>query len=331
MRPSFLPRLVNGPFDDPGLFAPMAFKKRALIFDLGDLGGLAPGDLLKISHVFVSHTHMDHFSGFDHLLRLLLGRPVHLHLYGPPGFLTNINGKLQSYTWNLLHNYADALKLTATEIHPDKRLRQVFDARKNFSPSDLYTENLQDNILVTDPAFVVSTAILDHRIACLAFAVQERFHINIMKAKLEELGLTVGPWVSRFKALLYQKADPDTEIQVTGVNTLKKYHIGKLSQEITRISPGQKFAYVVDAVYSDENCRKIVELVKDADQLFIEAAFMEKDHTIALEKNHLTAHQAGILARKANAKSLTIFHHSPRYSDQQHLLEQEAQTAFNTV
>ena len=173
MRPSFLPRLANGPFDDPGLFAPMAFQKRTLLFDLGDLSNLAPSDLLKISHVFVSHAHMDHFSGFDQLLRLLLGRPIHLHLYGPFGFLKNIDGKLKAYTWNLLPNYSKALKLTVTEIRRDKYIRQVFDAKDGFAPSNMIVEDRHDAQLLMDPAFVVSTVILDHRIPCLAFAVME--------------------------------------------------------------------------------------------------------------------------------------------------------------
>ncbi|MBW2643668.1 MAG: MBL fold metallo-hydrolase, partial [Deltaproteobacteria bacterium] len=97
MRPSFLPRLVNGPFDDPGLFIPFLLEKRAIIFDLGDIYSLSSRDILKISHVFISHTHMDHFLGFDRLLRLFLGREKHLYMYGPEGFLKNVEGKLAGY------------------------------------------------------------------------------------------------------------------------------------------------------------------------------------------------------------------------------------------
>ena len=71
MTPIFEYKLLNQPFGDPALYVRMANEKKALLFDLGDISCLSPGELIKVSHAFVSHTHMDHFVGFDHLVRLL--------------------------------------------------------------------------------------------------------------------------------------------------------------------------------------------------------------------------------------------------------------------
>lgn len=331
MRPSFIPRLVNGPFDDPGLFLSLTFRKRALLFDLGDLSALSAGDLLKTTHVFVTHTHMDHFVGFDQLLRLLLGRGKTLHMFGPKGFLINLKGKLQAYTWNLVHNYDEGLTITATEMGTSRSKTQTFDCQKGFAPSAPIVESACPAFILEEPQFNVQAAILDHQIPSLAFALQERFHINILKPRLEDLGLEVGPWVSQFKKLVFQKSDPATQIEVLqkGLNnSTTTFALGELAEKIVRITPGQKIAYVVDAVYNDENEAKILALANGADHLFIEAAFLEQDRGIAKAKYHLTAHQAGTLARKARVREMSVFHHSPRYMDQGHLLKAEAESAF---
>jgi len=333
MRPSFHPRLINDPFGDPGIVVNFTFRKQALLFDLGDLSPLPPGELLKVRQAFVTHTHMDHFIGFDHLLRLMLGRDCRLSLFGPQGFLKRLTGKLDAYTWNLVRNYEEALCIDAAEFLGDRLEYQTFDCRTGFSPSDRRQVTVRDQVVHQDAAFTVRAAVLDHQIPSLAYSLQERFHINILKARLNDLDLPVGPWLARFKEMLYNEADPSTEITVPpteGAGRSRTFTLAALRSQITRITRGQKMAYVTDAVYSPDNEEKIVALARDADHLFIEAAFLHKEEEIARDKFHLTARQAGWLARKAAVHQMTVFHHSPRYTGQSHQLADEAEQAFTT-
>ena len=74
MTPSFSSYLVNDPFGDAGLYVEIKWARRALLFDLGENDALGPTRLLRANDLFISHTHMDHFIGFDRLLRIALGR-----------------------------------------------------------------------------------------------------------------------------------------------------------------------------------------------------------------------------------------------------------------
>ena len=97
MRPLLHPSLVNGRFGDPALYVEALHEKGALLFDLGDLSPLSARDLLRVGHVFVSHTHIDHFIGFDLLLRLSVGRETRIEMVGPAGFAARVHHKLQGY------------------------------------------------------------------------------------------------------------------------------------------------------------------------------------------------------------------------------------------
>ncbi|MBW1840200.1 MAG: ribonuclease Z [Deltaproteobacteria bacterium] len=331
MRPSFLPRLVNGPFEDPVLFIPFLFEKRAVLFDLGDIHNLSAKDILKINHVFITHTHMDHFVGFDRLLRLLLGREKRLCLYGPEGFLKNIEGKLEGYSWNLVENYANRFTIQAFEVHPEFLISRTYLCQNNFRSTTATTSAHFDGMLLEEPALTVSAVILDHGIPCLGFSIAERFHVNIMRDRVCELGLDIGPWLREFKQALYNDADPASSFEVKSEeahSSGRRFVLKDLADRIARITPGQKVTYIADVAYSRSNPEKIVAFARDSDHLFIEAAFLEKHRDIAAEKGHLTAWQAGTLAAKASVKQLTPFHFSPRYTGEAHLLYQEAMDAY---
>ncbi len=330
MRSFLHPKLVNGPFGDPGLFIPFFFDNRAFMFDLGDIDALSPRHVLKIDHAFITHTHMDHFIGFDRMLRLFLGRDKVLHLYGPDGFLKNIEGRLAGYTWNLVNNFKYCFSIKATEVHPDHLLVNSYTCHNKFLSTHAPEKLPFSGCLLEEPALTVSTTILDHNLPCLGFSINERFHINIIKERLAPLGLKMGPWLKQFKQALYDHHDPDSEFEVIDgeKNTAEKFILGELARQIALITPGQKVSYIADAVYSEFNAKKIITLVKNSDHLFIEAAFLEKHRDTARKKHHLTAAQAGTLAGQAGVKQITPFHFSPRYTGQEDLLYAEAMTAF---
>ncbi len=329
MRPAFHPRTVNGPFGDPGLFVPFLFQNRALIFDLGEAAPLSNRDVLKITHAFVTHTHMDHFVGFDRLLRLFLGRQKTLTLYGPEGFLRNLEGKLAGYTWNLVAHYSARFAIHAVEVRGTETVHRVYRCRDRFSASGDERRCPFSGELLAEPAFTVTAVPLDHGIPCLGFALRERFHINILKDRIDALGLSIGPWLQRFKEALYSEAPVETPIKAPETDGgIREFSLGDLSDRIAMRTPGQTVAYITDTVYTPENAERMVNLARGADHLFIEAAFLDRDRDMATEKYHLTARQAGRIAGRAGVKAMTVFHFSPRYSDHPHHLVSEAEAAW---
>jgi ribonuclease Z len=70
---------------------------------------------------------------------------------------------------------------------------------------------------------------------------------------------------------------------------------------------------VTDAADTAGNRDAIVKLVRNADMLFIEAAFAEADVSLAAQRAHLTTTAAGRIAREAGVRRVEPFHFSPRY------------------
>lgn len=333
MTPLFQPQPVNDPFGDPAVFVDFRFERRALLFDLGDLANLPARKLLRVSHVFVSHTHMDHFAGFDRLLRLSLGRERALVLFGPPGFIEQVEHRLASYSWNLVHNYPTDFTLEAASLNTDGTLsRARFRCQAKFRREDLAPQAVPDGVLLDEEGFRVRAVALDHDIVSLGFALEEKLHLNVWKNRLVELGLPTGPWLQELKRLVRRDAADDTLVAIRWQDHSGQHErslpLGQLRREVLRIVPGQKLAYVVDAVHHTENARRIVALARDADTLFIECVFLERDAERAATRYHLTAAQAGRLARQAGVKNLVPLHFSPRYSDDPQALAREAEAAF---
>jgi ribonuclease Z len=321
------PSLVNDPFSDPGLFIDFRFGRRALLFDLGELTSQSPRKLLRVSHAFVSHTHMDHFAGFDRLLRVCLHRAMPLHLIGPAGFADRVEHKLRAYTLNLLEQHPFDFLITAAEF-VENGIERVcaFRAREAFRRQERSPVLIQDGTILEEEEFRIKGVVLDHGTPCLAFAFEEKLRVNVWSEGLKSLRLGVGPWLNEAKRAVRRGAPDDSEIFVSRDRSIP---LGVLKQHALRMARGQKIAYVVDAAYHEENVGRIVALACGADQLFIEAAFLDADADIAAQRRHLTARQAGDIAKRASVARFVPFHFSARYRDQEDRLRREADQAFH--
>ncbi len=326
MAERFAPRLINGPFEDPALFIGFHYERRALIFDLGRLDRLSVREILKLSDVFVSHTHIDHFIGFDHLLRCSLNRDQPLRLFGPKGIIDNVRGKLTGYTWNLIRDYP--LSLTVYEVDRLTLRKAEFKAVHDFRLKE-EGQSPFSGTLVEEPSFRVRAAILDHQIPCLAFSLEEGNRLNIKGDVLEVMGLHSGPWLDDFKRMLRQDRPSTTPLAApTRSGGTKELTLQEWRDLLVLEKKGQKIVYVVDSCYSEANIGQIVSLAQGADLFYCESTFLEADADKAEQRSHLTATQAGALARQARVKRFIPFHFSRRYESEPDRLQEEALRAF---
>jgi ribonuclease Z len=329
MRPTFHAELVNGAFGDPGIYIDLKFERRAILFDVGDVTALPTRKLLRVKDVFVSHTHMDHFCGFDHLLRVCLGRDAGVRLYGPPRFIAQLEHKLAAYTWNLVENYETDFVVTAHELDAAGRVQRAqFRSQCRFQREPMPDAFAEGGALLEDAQFRVRAMPLEHHdIVSLAFSFEEGTHINVWKTRLDELGLPTGPWLTELKRKVRAGAPDDTPVHVhwrTREGSREQtFALGELKRSVLDFVPGQKICYVTDVSEHERNIRALSEFVRNADLLFIEAVFLDADRELARRKAHLTARCAGEIARTAEVKSAVPFHFSPRYMGREDALRRE--------
>jgi ribonuclease Z len=333
MRWLFEPRLVNEAFGDPGLFVDFRDERRALLFDLGDIRVLPPRKLMRLSHVFVTHTHMDHFAGFDHLLAVVLGRKARLALFGGPDFIDQIEHKLRAYTWNVVHRY-DELVLDVCEIGTDGRAQCArFSTRTRFVRESSASFACPGDVVHEEPTFRVRARFVDHDVPCLAYAIEEKAHVSVAKDRLDALGVATGAWLRELKHAVLTGAPNTKPIDLRWRDRAGDHaatrSVGELRHLILDVRPGQRIGYATDLRYTDANVRTLVELFGGADVLFIECVFLDEDAEHGARKNHLTAGQAGRIAHLARVKRVQPFHFSPRYEGREAALIAELTAAWS--
>ncbi|MFF4540596.1 ribonuclease Z [Streptomyces aureus] len=148
----------------------------------------------------------------------------------------------------------------------------------------------EDGVLATTPAYTLEARRLSHPVESFGYRLVEPDGRRMLPERLRELGIT-GPDVGVLQR----------EGSLRGVSL----------DDVSEVRRGQKFAFVMDT----RLCEGVDALAEGCDLLVIESTFLDGDHQLAADHGHLTAGQAGRVAREAGVRHLVLTHFSQRYPD----------------
>ena len=205
-------------------------------------------------------------------------------------------------------------------IYGPKRLKEYVDETRRildmYINYDIIVKPVEPGIVYEEDEFTVQCFELDHTKQCFGYSLIEKprkgeFHPD----KALELGVPMGPMWGK--------------IQKGESVTLDDGRVVTPEDIMGKPRDGRKFSYVTDTLYFPE----IADYVHDSDILFCEGMFEHALVETASEKKHMTARQAGMVARDAHVGTLCLQHYSPRYSNSElKVLGDEAKAVFeNTI
>lgn len=182
------------------------------------------------------------------------------------------------------------------------RYGTIYHERLNVVEHPVSAEGLVED----DGNFRIEAHFLLHGVDNIAWRIQEADTVKFEKDKLKALGLK-GPIIK--------------ELEETGSIT----HQGKIVrlEDVSHIRTGDIFAVVIDTKYT----QAAIEAARGAKMLLCESTYLEEHAHLAEAHYHMTAKQAALIAKEANAQKLILTHYSARYRDVE-AFALEAQTIF---
>ncbi len=159
--------------------------------------------------------------------------------------------------------------------------------------------------------FEITALPLNHDAPCNGYLFEEKDKLRINRDKLARIKIPNIPELAKLtqkKNIKYQ-------------NKTINY------KDITYLEKGKKISLILDTGL----CNNIKKLTKNSNLAILESTFLEESlngEKLAKEYKHLTAKQAGKIAKQNNVKQLILTHISQRYEKNPELLLNEAKSVF---
>jgi len=242
--------------------------------------------------------------GFKRLNRILI---THGHL----DHILGLGGLISTFVrWEAM----DKILIAGGKSALDRIKDLIFGVvlKGNYPPVEITFKPLEAGLIFEEDDFTVSTFPVYHRTPdCYGFIFEEFSRRPFLSEKADVLKIPPGPW--RGELVKGQSV------------TLPDGRVIDPEMVLGEEQPGTKMVHVGDAGRTDN----LLEVVRDADALVIEATYLETEKELAEQFGHLTAKQAGELAAEAGVGTLILTHISRRYRAEQIL--EEARGVFKDV
>lgn len=167
------------------------------------------------------------------------------------------------------------------------------------------------DIIVETEEYILESKPMDHSSPTNAYSFIVKDKIKIRKEKLVKHKIPNTP--------LLKKLSQGKDVTINGIKCKAK--------DFTYIIPGKKITVILDTKMNEN----AIKIAKKADVLICEATYAETESAYASEYKHLTASQAGIIAKKAGVKKLVLTHIAQRYEHSLQHIASEAKKKFTNV
>ncbi|MDB4752782.1 ribonuclease Z [Winogradskyella sp.] len=234
-------------------------------------------------------------------------------------FISHLHGDHYFGLVGLISTFRLLTRETELHIYAPKGLKKVITLQMKLS--DSWTnyplifhelDSKKSELIFEDDKIEVHTVPLDHRIYTNGFLFKEKPY----ERKLDMKAVLKANINMAYFRKLKQGADvvnEDGELIKNETVTLDP-------------RPTKSYAYCSDTKYSED----IIPIIKEADVLYHESTFLNKNEDLCKVTKHSTAKQAATIAKKASVKTLVLGHYSTRYNGYS-LFKKEAQEVFENV
>lgn len=165
-------------------------------------------------------------------------------------------------------------------------------------PFDLAYREIKPGVIITERDFTITAFPVQHRgTDCFGFAFQEKSHRPFLPERAEALGVPAGP-IRRQLVAGQSITLPDGRVVAPD---------DVLGEQLT----GTRLVHIGDCGETSD----LLDMVRGADSLTIEATYLQEEAALAREFGHLTAARAATFAHAAGVRQLFLTHISRRHRE----------------